>query len=94
MSLMDLETVVHHGGRLNILRCLVDNGDQSVPQLAARTGDPGRAVHYWVRVLENFDLVKRVGEEGRQRRPIYSASLDGHPEWVRKAVEDHRPRTV
>ncbi|HEU4905137.1 MAG TPA: winged helix-turn-helix domain-containing protein [Solirubrobacterales bacterium] len=94
MSFMQLETVVHHDGRLNILCCLVDNGDQSIPQLAARTGDSQQAVHYWVRVLENFDLVKQVGEEGRQRRPVYSVSLDGHPQWVREAVEDHRPRTI
>jgi len=89
---MQLETVVRHDGRLNILCCLVDNGDQSIPQLAARTGDSRQAVHYWVRVLENFDLVKQVREEGRQR--IFSASLDGHPQWVREAVEEHRPRTV
>lgn len=91
---MDLETVVHHAGRLNVLRCLMDNGDQSIPQLATRTGDPVQSVHYWVRVLENFDLVKQVREEGRQRRRVYSVSLDGHPRWVREAVENHRPRPV
>ena len=93
MSLMDLETVVHHDGRLSILCCLVDNGDQSIPQLAARTGDSRQAVHYWVKVLENFGLVKQVAEEGRHRQRIFSVSLDGHPQWVRDAVEEHRRRT-
>jgi len=91
---MDLETVVRHEGRLNVLCCLLDYGNQSASQLAARTGDSMQAVGYWIKVLQNFGLVVQVAEIGQHRQRIYSASLDGQPQWVLEAVQNHRPRTV
>jgi len=88
-----LETVVNHDGRLNLLCCLLDAGPLSVPQLAARAGESPQAVRYWVSLLDLFDLVEMRGvlDDGE---PLYSVTLDDHPEWVREAVRQHRPRAL
>jgi predicted transcriptional regulator len=93
MSSLRLEIVVHHDGRLNVLCCLLDNGPLSIRQLAARTGDSAQAIHYWVRLLEAFALIRHEGESGGGEA-LYVASLDGQPEWVLEAVRNHRPRTI
>jgi DNA-binding transcriptional ArsR family regulator len=89
VSWSPLERVVMHDGRLNVLCCLLDGTHLSVRQLAARTGAPPRAVSYWITLLHSVDLVERqaVLEDGE---PLYEATLDDHPEWVREAVCRHR----
>lgn len=88
-----LEMVVKHDGRLNLLCCLLDGGPLAIPQLAARIGESLQAVRYWTSLLDSFDLVeKRAGLDDGE--PLYAAMLDDHPEWVREAVEQHRPRAL
>lgn len=91
MSSPQLEAIVKHDGRLALLCCLLDGGPLSVPQLAARTGEPPRSVRYWVSLLDAFSLVDRLGDlDGGE--PLYALTLDDHPEWVREAVERCRQR--
>lgn len=78
-----------HDGRLDVLCCLLDGGPLSVTQLGARIGESSQTVHYWVSLLDSFSLVQRLGDPGG-RRPLYAATLDEHPDWVREAVEGHR----
>ncbi len=88
-----LETIVKHDGRLNLLCCLLDGGPLSVPQIAARIGESLQAVRYWIGLLDAFSLVeKHAGMSGGET--LYSATLDRHPEWVREAVAQHRPRAL
>ncbi len=78
-----------HDGRLNVLCCLLDGEPLSVPQLGARIGERSRTVRYWVHLLDSFCLVESLGDlVGGE--PPYAASLHGHPDWVRAAVEGHR----
>lgn len=86
-----LETIVRHDGRLDILCCILDGGPLAVPQLSARTGSPARLVGHWVRLLDAFGLVEKLGDLGGEE-PLYAATLDEHPDWVREAVEEHRRR--
>ena len=90
MSSSRLEQIVHHDGRLNLLSCLLDNEPLSASQLAARVDDSVQAVRYWLRLLDTFDLVKEhdMPAAGEIR---YALTLDGQPDWVRKAIEGHRP---
>lgn len=93
MNSTPLETIVKHDGRLNLLCCLLDGGPLSVPQIAARIGESSQAVRYWANLLDSFDLVEKrdaLGDGG----PVYAATLDDHPEWVREAVRQHRPRAL
>ncbi len=93
MNWLHMETVVNHDGRLNLLCCLLDAGPLSVPQLAARVGESRQAVRYWIALLDSFDLVERR-EELAGGGLLYEATLDDHPEWVREAVRQHRPRAI
>jgi hypothetical protein len=86
-----LGMVVKHDGRLNVLCCLLDGGPLSVPQLAARIGESSQAVRYWTNLLDSFDLVEKR-DALNDGEPLYAATLDDHPEWVREAVRQHRPR--
>jgi len=88
-----LETIVKHDGRLNLLCCLLDGAPLSVPQIAARIGESSQAVSYWVNLLDSFNLVEKRDSLG-DGRPVYTATLDDHPEWVREAVRQHRPRAL
>jgi hypothetical protein len=90
-SRMDL--VVKHDGRLNLLCCLVDEGQLSVPQLAARIGESVQAVRYWASLLDTFGLVEELDplDDGE---PLYVATLDDQPEWVQEAIRQHRPRAL
>jgi hypothetical protein len=84
-----LEAVVKHDGRLDVLCCILDGGPLAIPQLSARTGRPLGAVDHYIKLLESFDLVARAGDlDGGE--PLYVATLDDHPDWVREAVEEHR----
>jgi hypothetical protein len=84
-----LEAIVKHDGRLDLLCCILDGGPLAVPQLSARTGRPPQAVGHFVKLLESFDLVEKVGDlDGGE--PLYAATLDEHPDWVREAIEEHR----
>ena len=86
-----LEFVVKHDGRLNLLCSLLDNGPLSVPQISARIGESLQAVRYWVRLLDSFDLIEERGAQD-DGEPLYAARLDDQPDWVREAVNQHRPR--
>lgn len=91
MSSSQLEAIVKHEGRLDMLCCILDSGPLSVPQLIARTGGSGKAVRHYVRLLDVFDLIEKIGDPD-DKEPLYAATLDGHPDWVREAVEEHRRR--
>ena len=89
MSPSALEAIVKHDGRLDVLCCILDGGPLAVPQLSARTGRSLQAVGHYVKLLESFDLVGKVGDlDGGE--PLYAATLDEHPDWVREAIEGHR----
>jgi DNA-binding transcriptional ArsR family regulator len=89
VSTSALEAIVEHEGRLDVLCCLIDGEWLTVPQLSARTGKSLKAVRHYVKLLKSIGLVERSGKhDGRE--PLYGASLDGHPDWVREAVEEHR----
>jgi len=93
MSSSQLEMVVKHDGRLNLLCCFLDEGELSVLQLAARIGESAQLVRYWVNLLDSFDLVeKRDAPDGGE--PLYAAALGDHPEWVMDAVRQHRPQAA
>jgi regulatory ArsR family protein len=86
-----LKAILRHDGRLDVLCCLIDGAPLAVPQLSAMTGMPTSAVSHYVNLLCSFDLVAKVGcVDGEE--PLYSATLDGHPDWVRAAIEGHRCR--
>ena len=88
-----LETIVKHDGRLNLLCCLLDAGPLSVPRLAARIGESAQTVRYWTRLLDSYGLVEKRGGLASGGL-LYAATLDDHPEWVREAVRQHRPRAI
>jgi hypothetical protein len=91
VSLSPLEAIVKHDGRLDVLCCILDGGPLAVPQVSARIGGSPKVVGHWVRLLEVFDLVEKIGDlDGGE--PLYVATLDGHPDWVRREVEQHRRR--
>lgn len=91
MSSSRLDGIVRHDGRLDLLCCLLDGGPLSIPQLAARIGKSPQAVRYWAGLLDSFDLIERRAplDDGE---PLYEATLDDHPAWVREAVMQHRSR--
>jgi predicted ArsR family transcriptional regulator len=82
-----------HDGRLNLMCCLLNGGSLSVLQLAGRVGESPQAVRYWMDLLEAFGLVENAAELGGGE-PLYRATLEGQPEWVRKAISAHRPRVL
>lgn len=84
-----LEAIVKHEGRLDVLCCLVGSEPLSVSQLSARTGRSLKAVDHYVKLLETIGLVEKAGEPNG-REPRYAANLEGHPDWVQEAVEEHR----
>lgn len=91
MSISALEAIVKHDGRLDVLCCILDDGPLAVPQLSARTGSPVSAVGHWVKLLDSFGLVEKLGDLGGEE-PLYAVTLDEHPDWVREAIEEHRRR--
>jgi DNA-binding transcriptional ArsR family regulator len=89
MSPAALEAIVKHDGRLDVLCCILDGGPLAIRQLSARTGGSLQAVGHWVKLLESFDLVEKIADlDGGE--PLYAATLDSHPDWVREAIEEHR----
>jgi hypothetical protein len=84
-----LEAIVMHDGRLDVLCCILDGGPLAVAQLSALTGHPPKLVAHYIRLLESFDLVDRVGDLGGGES-LYVATLEEHADWVREAVEEHR----
>lgn len=80
-----------HPARLGLLCCLLDGGPLGASQLTARTDESAPAVRYWIRLLESFNLVEKLGDlDGVE--PLYIVTLDEHPDWVRETVEEHRRR--
>lgn len=89
MSSPVLEAIVRHEGRLDVLCCIIDGGPLAVAQISARIGQPARLVRHWVELLDRFDLVEKLGAlDGSE--PLFAATLDDHPDWVRAAVDAHR----
>jgi DNA-binding transcriptional ArsR family regulator len=84
-----LEAIVKHDGRLDVLCCLLDGGPLAIAQVAARTNEPGQTVSYWMRLLESFNLVEKVGDLDGQE-PLYAVTLEDQPDWIEEAVEEHR----
>ncbi len=86
-----LGAIVRHEGRLDVLCCILDGGPLAAVQISARTGQSDRLVDHWLEVLDRFDLVEKIGAlDGGE--PLYVATLDDHPDWVRAAVDGHRYR--
>jgi hypothetical protein len=84
-----LESIVGHEGRLDVLCCILDGGPLTVPQISARMGKSARLVRHWLEVLDSFDLVEKLAAlDGGE--PLYAATLDDHPDWVRTTVARHR----
>lgn len=80
-----------HDGRLDVLCCILDGGPLAVPQLSARTSKSLKAVGHYVKLLESFGIIEKIADlDGGE--PLYVATLDEHPDWVREAVEEHRRR--
>jgi hypothetical protein len=50
-----------------------------------------QAVSHYIKLLHAFGLVERIGGPGGGE-PLWAATLDEHPDWVREAVEAHRRR--
>jgi DNA-binding transcriptional ArsR family regulator len=89
MTSSQLEAVVMHQGRLDVLCCILDGDPLALKQLSAETGNPLNAVGYWVKLLGQAGLVaKTLQADGGET--LYEATLDDHPDWVREAVEEHR----
>lgn len=86
-----LEAIVAHQGRLDLLCCLLDGGPLGLRQLSARTRSTPPAVAHWIKLLEEFELVAKIADLS-DGEPLYTATLDDHPEWVRETVEAHRHR--
>jgi hypothetical protein len=84
-----LQAIVRHDGRLDVLCCLVDGAPLAVPQLSAMTGMPTGAVAHYVDLLCAFGLVAKVAVTD-SGDPLYTTTLDGHPDWIRVAIEEHR----
>lgn len=89
MSSARLEAIVRHDGRLKVLCCLLDGGPLGIPQVAARISEPVQTVRYWMRLLESFSLVEKVGDLG-SGEPLFVVTLGEHPDWVREAIDEHR----
>ncbi len=80
---------MRHDGRLDVLCCILDGGPLTIQQVSARIGCSLRSAAYWLDLLDSFDLVAKVDElDGGEA--IFAISLDGHPDWVREAIEHHR----
>jgi len=89
VSPSSLEAIVRHEGRLDVLCCILDGGPLAAVQVGARIGKPNRVVRHWLELLAAFSLVDTLGAlDGGD--PLYIATLDDHPTWVREAVIDHR----
>jgi hypothetical protein len=89
VSTPGLEAIVRHEGRLDVLCCILDGGPLASPQISARIGKSARLVRHWLEVLASFDLVEKLGAlDGGE--PLYAATLDAHPDWVRATVDRHR----
>ena len=83
-----LELVVKDSSRLDIVCCLIDGERLTFPQINARTGLFQSTVLDGLRLLKDFKLIVEVDhlEDGE---PLYAATLDDHPDWVREAIEEH-----
>jgi predicted transcriptional regulator len=91
MSFSPLEMALRHNGRLDVLCCLLDDGPLVMSQLITKTGEPFKAVRYWLRGLESFGLVEKLADPAGGE-PLHSASLDEQPAWVHYAIEYCRAR--
>ena len=89
MNPSPLKTILRHEGRLDVLCCLIDGDALAIPQLSARTGRSLKAVSHCIKVLEAFDLVGK-GDARDGSETFYVANLDRHPDWVLRAIEEHR----
>jgi DNA-binding transcriptional ArsR family regulator len=91
LSSSSLDAIVKHDGRLDLLGCLIDGESLTVSQLSARVGQSLTEAAYHVKLLGLHGLVEKT-DDPNDRKPLYMATLDGHPDWVREAIEAHRRR--
>lgn len=86
-----LEAIVKHDGRLDVLCCLLDGGPLAISQVATRINKPDQTVRYWMRLLESYGLIEKVGDRDG-RKPLFAVTLEDQPDWVEEAIEAHRSR--
>lgn len=84
-----LRRVVNHDGHASVLCSLLGGAPLSVPQLSTRLDKPELLVNIWVAMLDRFDLVECDRATG-----AYTATLDGHPKWVRETVRQNCARAL
>jgi hypothetical protein len=84
-----MEEILEHALSLDLLCHLSAGAPLSTLQLRARNGWPLSLIHKGLALLSSFRLVDKVGESDN-RGWLFAATLDGHPDWVREAVEDYR----
>ncbi len=89
MSRSPLEEAVIHDGRLDVLCCILDSGPLGATQISARIVEPEGLVRHWLETLHALSLVQRIGTPG-DGEPLYAATLDNHPDWVRAVIARHR----
>jgi DNA-binding transcriptional ArsR family regulator len=81
-----LERLINHDFRLDILCCLADE-PLPVMALSARLNKPVTAVAYHLKLLEDREVVQRVGDR-EDDDALYVATLDETP-WIAEAIADH-----
>jgi|SRR6187551_1775291 len=91
MSPPPIDGIVEHDGRLGILCHLIDDGPLTVAQLSIRTDMPLAAIHYHLTLLKSVCLAKKADDPAIEES-LYTATLNGQPNWVWEAVQEHRQR--
>lgn len=91
MRRLPLEKILEHNGRMDVFCRLLDEGPLMTSQVAAETGEPTKAVRYWLRSLESVGLIKELADPAGGE-PLHAASLDVLPEWMRCVIEHSRAR--
>ena len=86
-----LEEVLESTSRMDVLCCLLDHGPRAMSDVSIETGEPIKAVRYWVRSLESFGLVEELADHDGGE-PLHVATLDERPDWVRCVIEHSRAR--
>ena len=71
-----------------MLCCILDR-TAGRPQISARIVEPEGLVRHWLKTLHALSLVQRIGTPG-DGEPLYAATLDNHPDWVRAVIARHR----
>jgi Helix-turn-helix domain len=75
--------------RLDILRFLGEGEPLTATALSELIGSSPQVVKYFLAPLDSNGVVRRTGER-ENGEPLYEGCLDGQPDWVRRAVDEHR----